>query len=285
MIPKKTPTPEQAALIAKLQAERMTPKFSRNLANFVKQRLATRVYLVSPTATTPSWERSSLERDGKPMKGRVNARCVYLSDREDPWSDNYFHGTELGTVTCVGGSGRVYASAWNRSAFKVEDITDWFWANYAKIGKCLWDWKHKDYGFTSRGWSDAGPGEQDERFTRIDDQTCKCKWCGDVLHLRRTVAVEIRVRHDWGHAKVKGTDKTFRCLRCHRPHPIADFNQDLKGYGPIIGQGNAGPKRKEVRLKKQGYCPKCFITVTMAHPTERQALFPTELLTPLKINT
>lgn len=280
-----TPTPEQAVLILKLQAERLRPKFSRNLANFVKHRVATKVYRVTPKADCPSWERSSYDRDGKAMKGRVNAGAIYISDREDPWSDSYFHGTSLNSVTTTGGAARVYATAWKRKDWDVEDITEWFWARYAEIGKCLWDWKHTDYGFVSRTWTASGPSDQDERFTSLDDQTCKCKWCGDVLHLRRTVAVEIRVRHKWTHAKVRGNDKTFRCLRCHRPHPIADLNQEMRGYGPILGEGIHGPRRKEITLKKEGYCPKCFLTVTMAHPTERQALLPSELLVPLKINT
>lgn len=64
------------------------------------------------------------------------------------------------------------------------DITEWFFKEYLKIGRCIFDREHK-------GWWQGG----DTRFTVINKSSRRCNWCGK--HFHREIQKEIKViRHE-----------------------------------------------------------------------------------------
>ena len=80
------------------------------------------------------------------------------SDKEGLW----FYGSSLRSI--LSPRCKEWANPW--MANKHIDITDWFWNEYIKIGRCIWDKSHD-------GWLENA----DERFAYVGN-TRKCKWCG-----------------------------------------------------------------------------------------------------------
>ena len=73
-------------------------------------------------------------------------------------------------------------SLWDREKFV--DITDWFFKEYAKRGRCIFDKEH-------HGW---WIGEEN-RFTVINWHSRRCNWCGEWQ--TRTIKKEVRIkRHE-----------------------------------------------------------------------------------------
>ena len=54
------------------------------------------------------------------------------------------------------------------------DITDWFWNEYVKSGRCIFDREHN-------GWWKGG----ETRFTQINRNSRKCNWCNQ--HQKRDI--------------------------------------------------------------------------------------------------
>jgi hypothetical protein len=257
-----------------LKATKRQHKFSHKLANFVLFRKAYRVLLVTPKDTAPSY--CTRDEDKNRPADRLAARFIYLTDREDGklWEERARHNNPtlravgLDHAISDGGSAHIYGSCMSKEDYDIKDITLDFWAAYMQLGKCLFDYEHYRYGSFRFGWNT--PGNDEARFTMIDDQTAKCKWCGDVLHLHRHLRIETHTTNDWKHQPPSFKGKTFRCSRCHRPKPISDFHQ-------VLGERTKHP------IKGTGICPSCFLAETMANPVTRRALLPKEIRTPMKL--
>lgn len=72
---------------------------------------------------------------------------------------------------------------WDKDDFV--EITDWFWENYERYGRCLWDQAHYLHMM-----------DDDGRFTKINRNSIRCNWCG--THLRREVkTVRTRGKSMW----------------------------------------------------------------------------------------
>ena len=278
---KTMPTPEfLPKLLTWLKATKADPKYSRKLANFVLKREAFHVFKVTYTEAAPSY----LQRTPIPglPEDRFDARTLCLSDRDTyvPDPEGYVRGTDLWLALSEGGSAHVHMvrNHFTESNFRiVEDVTLLFWERYMQIGKCLFDHTHREYG-SFRHWS--SPGTDAGRFHFLDAQTAQCKWCGDILHLHRTLRVDVQVRTSWEHAPVDGEATTFRCTRCHRRHPIADYHQSLEGRGPRRRDGHTSGSTFAPRdITSKGLCPSCFLAETMEDPCLRKALMPLEVLT------
>lgn len=291
-------------LVTWLQQTKAQPKFSRNLANWVKHCKAFRVIRVWPKVYNPESWCADKDYAIRPAN-RYHHNHIYLTDQsgdfffetEDRRSkgtpvDWHYKGQELHTITCGGGGAGnpLRRASWlsggsSKDDWNWEDITLQFWEAYMQIGVCLFDWRHKDYG-SFRHLSD--PSTDNARFKLLDPQTCQCKWCGDVLHLHRKLRVEVNTRTEWLHDQVEPGEATFRCTRCHRPHPVADMHQDVQGYTlpKTINRGNGTTyvQREERRIKASRLCPSCFLAVLTSSPENRKALLPTEILTGKKVS-
>lgn len=255
-------TPEFAPkLLAWLKATKAQPKYSRKLANFVKKSNAWHIFKVTYTKEAPSY----LQR--KPIPGlpenRYDTHTLYITDQDTFVAPGGRpRGTELRVALSEGGSSRVYTRSpldAPEGVTVIEDVTLAFWERYMQEGKCVFDHPHTDYG-SYRTWD---PLQDEDRFRSLDAQTVQCRWCGDVMHMHRTLQVRVYARAEWKHDTVTPDGvETFRCSRCHRRHPIADYYQNLETYG------------REVTIPSKGVCPSCFLAITMANHSQRKSLMP-----------
>lgn len=69
---------------------------------------------------------------------------------------------------------------------KFIEVTDWFFKNYSKLGRCFFDKNH--YGFDNK---------YEDRYYIINSNYRKCKWCGE--HFKREIhkRVEITRNEVW----------------------------------------------------------------------------------------
>lgn len=75
-------------------------------------------------------------------------------------------------------------SVWDCKKFV--DITDWFFKEYAMIGRCLFDREH--FGWW---WGDG------QRFTHINKHSRRCNWCGEWQHRTIKKVVQIKRCEVW----------------------------------------------------------------------------------------
>lgn len=66
------------------------------------------------------------------------------------------------------------------------DITEWFWNEYVKSGRCIFDREHN-------GW---WQGDQ-ERYTQINKNSRKCKWCNQYQKRSIRKVVSIKREEVW----------------------------------------------------------------------------------------
>lgn len=266
MKPEYAPTPFSEALIHWLKATKNMPRFSRNLANFVMHRKAYRVIRLIPHKDTPSYRLH--DSDPHMPLGRYNDGLVYLTHviDEHPWTsrgwtnhtnepDRDIRGTRLSTVRREGGSACVYTSFEPMADWDWEDATLDFWERYMKIGTCLFDHKHL-HPAPGQFFYHRDTAESRDRWKMLDEQTAQCRWCGDILHLHRAMDLEVRCSTKWVHDEVNPGKTTFRCARCHRPHPIADKYQTLN----------------HAAFKADDLCPSCFLARAAGEPSVRRKL-------------
>ena len=64
------------------------------------------------------------------------------------------------------------------------DITDLFWDDYARDGRCVF-----------HGHNEVWLQGDEHRFAKIDDDTKECLWCGAVL--RKTVETVVTEVEHW----------------------------------------------------------------------------------------
>ena len=287
-------------LVTFLQKTKMEPRFSRELANWVKHCKAFRVIRIWPKVYDPKLWCADRTYHQRPAN-RYYPGHILLTDREGDlffeapsrnahrggpdleWS---YRGQDLASITNAGGAAGLpqRSASWmsgggSKDDWNWEDITTQFWETYMQIGVCLFDWTHLDYG-GCRFF--RGPEVDSARFRMLDGQTCQCKFCGDILHLHRQLRIEIRTKETWSHDPVDGANETFRCTRCHRRHPIADLHQDLAAAGPskrlTRGDGTTYTTRTQIRIKMSKLCPSCFLAYLGENPGHRRALLPSEVL-------
>jgi hypothetical protein len=79
----------------------------------------------------------------------------------------------------------IFAIPWFKNK-TVIDITDWFWDEYRRIGRCVWDRPHI-------GWL----MDDDERFVYINKNSRKCQWCGEWQHREIEKRVKIERKPVW----------------------------------------------------------------------------------------
>lgn len=89
-------------------------------------------------------------------------------------------GTKLSTIMGVSNDKYTVFSFYLYDADDFIDITEWFWEQYKKIGRCLFDRAH------SRWYQ----GDKD-RFTYVNN-TRKCNWCGEWQ--RKEIEKEVQIR-------------------------------------------------------------------------------------------
>jgi|GEM_PF-1168993 len=161
--------------------DKKSDKYSIQLYNFLKRNYPNgcNVYYISTQLKWNNETKETYEVDVPFDENTFNIGDIWIGVTERETYNNgefkgyidWMYGNLLGTI--LGYSRNkytVFANPWNNKK-TVIDITDWFWNNYIKIGRCIWDRSHK-------GWLD----NDENRFTHIDQNNRKCNWCGLVQH-------------------------------------------------------------------------------------------------------
>lgn len=68
---------------------------------------------------------------------------------------------------------------------KYTDVTDWFWSNYLRFGRCMVDPEHSMWFLSDDG-----------RYTMINKNSKRCNWCGKYFKrdIKKQVSIK-RVEH------------------------------------------------------------------------------------------
>lgn len=102
-------------------------------------------------------------------------------------------GANMWTVLRTGSFGKIELFSFMLFNFKnklaYEEITEEFFKNYKKLGRCYFDPLH-------RWW-----GNGNNRFTVINKNSMRCNWCGQWLHRKIEKVVTIKRKKIWELAK------------------------------------------------------------------------------------
>ena len=115
-------------------------------------------------------------------KNDFNPRYIYIGCKREGW---YSAGRLSSILGCSAEKYTVWAINWLEN-MTVIDITDWFWPEYLKVGRCIWDRSHD-------GWL----ADDDERFTQINRNSRRCNWCGKHLHRKIEKRVKLERKEIW----------------------------------------------------------------------------------------
>lgn len=124
-----------------------------------------------------------------------NVRSEYWRPREIIIGERHadratVDGRNLGDIICGSRGVKSQGYAYVVHGFNVVDITDQFWAEYERIGRCAWDHSHSLHmiGDENR-WHYIAGGRQRE-----------CQWCGKVFEMQVTATPSIiftEERYSW----------------------------------------------------------------------------------------
>lgn len=112
----------------------------------------------------------TVEDSGNPFD--LGQTIVLGNQDEDKW----VYGTKLATIVTRCPLTRF---AWPQ---KFENISDLFWNEYLKVGRCLWDAQH-----------DIGMIGDENRFSDPVGYKKTCNWCGTVMHRH----VKVIQKYSW----------------------------------------------------------------------------------------
>lgn len=100
--------------------------------------------------------------------------------------EGWYYGNKL---SCIIGESKekytIFASLWYTDR-TVIDITDWFWNEYLKVGRCIWDKSHNTWLMND-----------DDRFTYINKNSRRCNWCGQWQHREIEKRVKLERKSLW----------------------------------------------------------------------------------------
>lgn len=108
----------------------------------------------SPDGTYSDFSEGQLYKSGRIIIGRMHEELI---------------GANLGTIM---GQGKNKYQSWCYHPFggwsndQFEEITDYFWEGYTKLGRCFLDPQHNSWWFSD-----------DKRFIYVNN-TRRCNWCG-----------------------------------------------------------------------------------------------------------
>jgi len=78
-------------------------------------------------------------------------------------------GRSIGSII-RGDRGEAATTFWFSSRFGLRDITEEFWSEYERIGRCAWDKNHRI----------SMIGDENRYSVSEDGKTRQCNWCGDI---------------------------------------------------------------------------------------------------------
>lgn len=96
-------------------------------------------------------------------------------------------GNRIANILGNGESGKIVSYSlglWQQDKFV--DITEWFFREYLRIGRCIFDREHNGLWLGSEG-----------RFTQINRNSRKCNWCGQHQRRRIEKVVKMERRVKW----------------------------------------------------------------------------------------
>lgn len=155
----------------------VSDKYSWQLYNYFKKNKFN-INSVKVIFDNSSWFDSSYVEFNKEDLNTMQIWIGYVD------SEGWILGNSLNSI--IGSSNKKYmqwANPWVKQHEHI-DITEWFWNEYIKIGRCIWDKPHN-------GWL----MDDKERFEYIDEDTRKCNWCGLIQH--KSIREEIKKFEVW----------------------------------------------------------------------------------------
>jgi len=163
-------------------------KYSYQLYNFIKKHpRCDKVYYIA-SHENYDVEADKVTYDEVPFdESKINPYYIWIGHKnedesyEDGKIVNWYSGNNLYTILGCGKCKYTeFANPWLTGKHVVE-ITDWFWDNYSKLGRCLWDGSHQRF-----------MTNEEERYTYIDDNTRKCNWCGKTFEKHEVPVTTIK---------------------------------------------------------------------------------------------
>lgn len=172
-----------------IKPEEQSDKFSWNIYQFIKKH---------PDCTRVFWHKKNYMNGGiVEFNNRDNVEGASLGwnlfigrrDKQN-FDDIHFSVVTGNRVRNILGNSRERFNLWSLHPIagwptgdEFEDVTEWFWDNYIKFGRCLFDKGHN-------GW---WIGDTD-RFTYLDENTRQCNWCGQIQNKE---IYDIEIKKHW----------------------------------------------------------------------------------------
>lgn len=100
-----------------------------------------------------------------------------------PSEGGWIYGSYMNSVLCSG-TKEIYAFAPPTLLATYDDITAEFWADYLRIGRCIFDPNHT--------WGMIG---DEARFSSLSPSKRRCNWCGATMH--RHTRREVKTVETW----------------------------------------------------------------------------------------
>lgn len=148
----------------------ISDKYSWNLYKWLKKTKCKKLTVWFNTKS--AWDGSKLEFD----KNNIKIGQIWIGFVDKGW----LHGSSLNSI--LNGNFQEWANPWMAKSHI--DITEWFWKEYIKDGRCIWDRNHD-------GWL----AYDKNRFTYVNKNSRKCNWCGEWQH-RKIEKETIIKRHE-----------------------------------------------------------------------------------------
>ena len=115
-------------------------------------------------------------------KSNPKAHQLFIGRLED---DGFMSGRKLSSIISGGKDYKQCYAMLPNSYPNAIDVTDWFWSEYVRIGRALWDAEGCNYMI-----------DADDRFTYVGN-TKRCNWSGRWYEKKIVKKVKIERREEW----------------------------------------------------------------------------------------
>lgn len=105
-------------------------------------------------------------------------------------SDGCVSGRTLGSILRGARGDATQVFCFSVEGYNMLDITEHFFAEYERIGRCIWDQDHTNYMVDS-----------DKRFTMLSEIERLCNWCGKHFVGERKEYIKVTPYIDWKEIK------------------------------------------------------------------------------------
>jgi hypothetical protein len=141
------------------------------------------VYYIQTQDSWDSKEEKAIYVDRPFDENDSRLNYIWIGDNH---RDGWYYGNKLSNILgCSREKYTVFACPYFNNRIII-NITEWFWNEYLKIGRCIWDRSH-------HGWL----VNDDKRFIYVNKNSRKCQWCGLWQHREIEKRVKIERKEVW----------------------------------------------------------------------------------------